>query len=149
MKTTTHPASYLDPSGNTTQTQILKLIRDANLVEETPEGIKLRFNAASIRDDRAIIITIHPDLDHYSALPRPRCICKGIRNPLQCQCRIIRCPKCEEISIGLEYACTHGLCLNDSCPACQHVRECCHPQETISKLKTPNQMHRTAPPSRR
>lgn len=134
MNRTEHPALYLNPDGSLTPNHLRKLRIQADFVTEADGGTFLKFLRQSVADDRDIVLLISPDGRHYQATPRPDCICDGTKNPLQCECRLLECQRCNQRFHAIEHTCQFQLCLNDRCPHCEHVREKCRAQEIIREI---------------
>lgn len=134
MTYTDHPVHYLNPNGNLEPGHLDRLTRDADSVQAIYAGTQITFKAATVKDDRDIVLTISRDNRRYQAQPRPHCICQAARNPLHCQCRQIPCPTCNETFTALEMACQFTLCLNDHCPSCEHYRETCNATQIIEAI---------------
>lgn len=117
-----------------TPEQATNLTNQVDSPETSPQGTILTFKAKSVADDRDLVITIHPNGLTYTAEPRPGCICHTFRSPLECQCRPLECPTCNQTLTALEWTCTFQHCLHDNCPLCSHSRETCNSHEIIREI---------------
>ena len=102
---------------------------EANCTSRTPgpgEGrITFLFEAGYVMDtdDRTIIVDTRDGT--FRCLPRPVCVCQGLRHPLDCECIQETCPICGESLVAMELSCSDQSCVHDKCPLCDHYREDC------------------------